>query len=263
MVLWQGVIMNKHLKNLNRIEFVVINACTGKCKHCSQGEHNSHDKIDKYLASDAVRKIAREYNIKSVMTFGGEPLLCPETVCEIHKAAREMNIPKRQLITNGYFTNDIDRIKFVANEIIKSGVNEILLSADAFHQETIPLGPVIKFAEFVNFADITFKVHPAWLVSSENDNFYNNKTREILDEFNRIGIETGEGNVIFPSGNALKYLGDYFDLSKEITNPYQEDPNDIHAICFSANGDILGENFYNKDIIDILNNYNPNNKTNL
>lgn len=255
--------MNKHLKNLNRIEFVVTNACTGKCKHCSQGDHNSHDKIDKSSASDAVRKIAREYDIKSVMTFGGEPLLCSEIVCEIHKAAREMNIPKRQLITNGYFTNDIDRIKFVANEIINSGVNEILLSADAFHQEIIPLSLVMKFAECVNSADITFKVHPAWLVSSEEDNLYNVKTREILDEFNRIGIETGEGNVIFPSGNALKYLGDYFDLNKKTINPYVEDPNDIHAICFSANGNILGENFYNKDIIDILNKYNPNNKTNL
>lgn len=27
------------LKNLNRIEFVITLACTGKCKHCSQGAH--------------------------------------------------------------------------------------------------------------------------------------------------------------------------------------------------------------------------------
>ena len=52
-----------------------------------------------------------EYGIKSVMTFGGEPLLCPETVCEIHKAAKEMNVPKRQLITNGFFSKDYDKIK--------------------------------------------------------------------------------------------------------------------------------------------------------
>ena len=96
--------MNKYLKNLNRLEFVVTMACTGKCKHCSQGEHKSNENIDKVLAANAVRKIAEEYNIKSVMTFGGEPLLCPETVCEIHKAAREINIPKRQLITYGYFS---------------------------------------------------------------------------------------------------------------------------------------------------------------
>ncbi len=253
---WQ-VIMNKHLKNLNRIEFVVTMACTGKCKHCSQGEHDSSESLDKVLAADAVRKIAEEYAIKSVMTFGGEPLLCPETVCEIHKAAMEMNVPQRQLITNGYFSKDSDKIKLVAKEIVKSGVNEVLLSVDAFHQETIPLEYVMEFAKAVNTADINFKVQPAWLVSPEADNLYNSKTREILDIFNQIGIETNEGNVIFPSGNALKYLSEYFDLNKEIKNPYDEDPTDIRAICFSANGDILGSNIYKQEISEILSLYRP------
>ncbi len=249
--------MNKHLKNLNRIEFVVTMACTGRCKHCSQGDHKSLETIDKILAANAVRRIAEEYAIKSVMTFGGEPLLCPETVCEIHKAATEMNIPQRQLITNGYFSKDFDKIKFVAQRIIESGVNEILLSVDAFHQETIPLEYVMEFAKTVNTADVDFKVQPAWLVSPEADNPYNCKTREILAEFNHMGIETNEGNVIFPSGNALKYLSEYFDLNKEIKNPYDEDPTDIRAICFSANGDILGSNIYKQDVIEILSSYSP------
>ncbi len=215
------------------------------------------EKIDDLLAANAVRKIAEEYNITSVMTFGGEPLLCPETVCEIHKAAKEMNIPKRQLITNGYFSKDSKRIKRVTKEIIESGVNEILLSADAFHQETIPLKYVLEFANAVKLADINFKVQPAWLVSPDADNPYNVKTRGILAAFNLMGIETNEGNVIFPSGNAKKYLGEYFDVSKEIRNPYDEDPTEIRAICFSANGDILGSNIYKQDISEILLSYSP------
>lgn len=251
--------MNKYLKNLNRIEFVVTTACTGRCKHCSQGEHRNNERLDKALAADAVRRISKEYSIESVMTFGGEPLLCPETVCEIHKAAKEMDIPQRQLITNGYFSKNYERIKTVANEIIKSGVNEILLSVDAFHQETIPLEYVKAFANAVNFSGVKLMVHPAWLVSANDDNPYNNETRSILAEFNRMGIETSEGNVIFPSGNAIKYFGEYFDLNKEIKNPYQEDPTDIRAICFSANGDVLGDNIYNKDINTIINSYSPQN----
>lgn len=249
--------MNKHLKNLNRIEFVVTMACTGRCKHCSQGEHKNSENIDKALAADAVRKIAKEYNIKSVMTFGGEPLLCYETVCEIHKAAREANIPQRQLITNGYFSRDVDKIKLVAKTIIESGVNEILLSVDAFHQDTIPLEYVKAFADAVNVPDVKLQVHPAWLVSPDADNSYNGKTREVLAVFNKMGIETSEGNVIFPSGNALKYLGEYFDSSEEIKNPYQEDPTDIRAICFGTNGDVLGGNINKQDVIEILSSYNP------
>ena len=249
--------MNGYLKNLNRIEFVVTMACTGKCKHCSQGEHRCNDKLNKELSANAVRKIAEKYDIKSVMTFGGEPLLCPETVCEIHKAAKEKGIPKRQLITNGYFSKDSEKIKLVAKEIIQCGVNEILLSVDAFHQETIPLEHVTEFAKAVIGTGISFKVHPAWLISPEDDNPYNTKTKEILAHFNQMGIETADGNVVFPSGNALKYLGKYFDLSQEIKNPYDENPADIKAICFSANGDILGSNLYEQDVIQILESYKP------
>lgn len=249
--------MNKYLKNLNRIEFVVTMACTGKCKHCSQGEHRTSESIDKKLAADAVRKIAEEYKIDSVMTFGGEPLLCYDTVCEIHNTAKEMDIPHRQLITNGFFSKDFDKITLVANKLAESGVNEILLSVDAFHQETIPLEHVKSFAEAIKDTGVKIKVHPAWLVSPEADNPYNNKTKEILTEFNHMGIETNEGNVIFPSGNAVKYLSEYFDLSKEQKNPYWEDPTDIRAICFSANGDILGSNIYKQDIAKILEEYAP------
>ena len=31
--------MNPYIKNLKKIEFIVTMACTGKCKHCSEGDH--------------------------------------------------------------------------------------------------------------------------------------------------------------------------------------------------------------------------------
>ena len=249
--------MNKYLQNLNRIEFVVTMACTGKCKHCSQGDHKTNENIDKDIAAEAIRKIAKEYNIKSVMTFGGEPLLYPETVCETHKAAKEMNIPKRQLITNGYFSKDINKIREVAKMLSECGVNDILLSVDTFHQETIPLEYVKIFAENIVKNKLPIRVHPAWLVSKNDNNKYNITTREILSEFGKMGIETSDGNVIFPSGNALKYFSEYFESSDTEKNPYEEDPADIKAICFSANGDILGSNIYKQDISEILASYLP------
>ena len=48
--------------------------------------------------------VSEEYEIKTVMTFGGEPLLYADAVYEIMRAALRMNIPKRQVITNGYFS---------------------------------------------------------------------------------------------------------------------------------------------------------------
>lgn len=72
-----------------------------------------------------------------------------------------------------------------------------------------------------------------------------------------MGIGTNEGNIIFPAGNALKYLGEYFDKDNLPKNPYEEDKRDIRAICFSANGDILGSNIYRQDIMEILSDYKP------
>lgn len=249
--------MNKYLKNLKRIEFVVTMACTGKCKHCSQGDHKTNENIDKDIAAEAIRKTAKEYNIKSVMTFGGEPLLFPETVSAIHNTASEINIPHRQLITNGYFSKDINKIQEVAEMLSECGVNDILLSVDAFHQETIPIEYVKAFAENIVNNKLPIRVHPAWLVSEDDNNKYNIITREILSEFGKMGIETSDGNVIFPSGNALKYLGEYFESSDTEKNPYEEDPADIKAICFSANGDILRSNIYKQDISEILTSYLP------
>ena len=249
--------MNPYLKKLNKIEFVVTYACTGRCKHCSEGDHASCGEcIDPQIAADAVRKIATEYDIKSVMTFGGEPLLYTDAVYAIMIAATELNIPKRQVITNGYFSKNGDKIREVAERLAACGVNDLLLSVDAFHQETIPLDVVRQFASEAKTCGIPIRLQPAWLVSATNDNPYNRKTRKILDSFADMGISVNEGNVIFPEGNALKYLAEYF-TDKLPENPYVEDPRDVRCVSFSPNGDVLSGNVFRKDIMEIIGDYKP------
>lgn len=250
--------MNEYLKNLNRLEFVVTMACTGHCKHCSEGEHlNNGEHIDGEVAAKAIMDICKNYKINSLMTFGGEPLLYPEDVCKIHEAAKLMGIPQRDLITNGFFSKDEIRIKEVAHMLALSGVTGIMVSADAFHQETIPLEPVRYFANCVKSEGIIVRVHPAWLVSKSDDNPYNIKTREILQNIIQDSIEVSDGNIIFPSGNAEKYLGEYFKDGVDYVNPYEEDPRDIRAISFNPNGDVLSGNVYESEIMEILKAYMP------
>ena len=252
--------MNRFLKNLSRIEFVITYDCTGRCKHCSEGEHLSEGiHIDKDAASRIVYDIAEKYNIKSVMTFGGEPLLYPDSVCAIHSAAKISGIPKRQLITNGYFSNDAEKIKAVVSNLSASGVNDILLSVDAFHQETIPKEPVKLFAGEIKKAGLPVRLSPAWLVSRDDNNIYNIKTAEILSEFKAMGIDESDGNIVFPEGNALKYLKEYFKEQIPV-NPYVENPADVKSISINPDGSIWGKNAYNENIIKILDKYNPSKK---
>ena len=93
-------------------------------------------------------------------------------------------------------------------------------------------------------------------MSPDDKNPYNLKTREILDSFSDFGIPESEGNVIFPEGNARKYLSEYFTES-EPENPYTEDPCNVKCISFSANGDVFGGNLYERDIMKIVNDYKP------
>ena len=80
--------MNIYLKDLERIEFSITMCCTGRCRHCSQGEHEGFSgHIDGAIAAELVEKVCRSYAVKSLMTFGGEPLLYPETVCTSKKSS--------------------------------------------------------------------------------------------------------------------------------------------------------------------------------
>ena len=249
---------NPYLRNLDRIEFVVTYACTGRCRHCSEGDHaGAGTHIDGAAAAAMIERVTQCFNIESLMTFGGEPLLYPSAVYSIHESARNAGIPKRQIITNGYFTRDAEMTAQTARMLCDAGVNDVLVSADAFHQETIPLDAVLRFASLLLDAGIeNIHVQPAWLVNPDDGNEYNVKTREIIGKFSDAGISASEGNVIFPEGNAVRYLNEYFKNVKP-ENPYVEDARDIRTLSISPDGSVLGGNIYTDDIIDLIGRYKP------
>ena len=251
-------VINRHLKNLNRVEFIITRDCTGRCKHCSEGGNSGNGVfLDAESACQALSDIAREYNITSVMTFGGEPLLHHDSVCKIHTEAKKLGIEKRQIITNGFFSRDAAKIKSVAKEVAECGANDILLSVDAFHQETIPIDAVLLFAETLLQCGASLRLNPAWLGSRDDKNPYNLKTSEILEKFIALGIAEGAGNIIFPQENAKKYLSDYFENGKEYINPYEDNPEDLKAISIEQDGKLLGKNINQENALEILRNYNP------
>lgn len=218
----------------NRIEFVVTYACTGRCRHCSQGEHDDKKVIDTDAAIESVYRITDKYNITSLMTFGGEALIYPDAVCRIHTAAKKIGIEKRQLITNGFFSRDEGYIRETVCRLHDSGINDLLLSVDVFHQETIPLEYVKLFAGQCLKNNIPTRLNPAWLGCRDADNPYNIRSREIVSEFTDMGIPEGSGNVIFPKGNAIKNFPEYFDGTQ--VDPYEDNT----SLCFDPNSDFEG-----------------------
>ena len=210
--------------SIDRMEFVLTRACTGQCKHCSVEIKNTREHIEYARLAGMLTRIKSEHPIESVMCFGGEPLLYPDDACAIFEEAKAAGIPRRQLITNGFFSRDPAKIAAVADKLGQSAT-EILLSVDAFHQETIPLEPVQLFAEHAKH----LKLHPAWLVSREDANPWNVRSREFLARF--PGVPVSRGNVVFPRGSALKYLREYFPEDLPRRSPYDQDGEEITCIC--------------------------------
>ena len=263
--------MSKYI-NPNRIEFVVTNACSGRCKHCSWGDlSDKGENINVDAAVATIKHLTKKFEIKSILTFGGEPLLFADSVFNIQAAARDCGIPDRSIITNGFFTKDERKIDEVAKNIYKCGVNYVLLSIDAFHQEYIPINLVEKFAESLLLYEIPiFKVHPAWVVNDKAENDYNTETRRLLKIFTGKGIPASNGNNISLSGNALKYLAEYYPSQEKLdlsvpcgSAPYSSRPDDVDCINITPNGEVnacsvIG-NIYHDDILNIIDNYDPYN----
>lgn len=256
--------------DIKRIEFVVTNFCTGRCKHCSVGDNlNTGTRcVNAENAAQTVEWLTRNYKVDSVMTFGGEPLLYPDAVCAIHRAAMHGGVPKRQLITNGYFSKDTARINEVAAMLKSAGTNEILLSVDAFHQAHIPVEPVMAFAQAVLATGIYIKLSPAWLVNKEHDNPYNARTKELLAQFAALGIPEGSGNDIFMAGNAAKNFADYYpkpklDFAEKCgSQPYTAPPTEVRSISIEPDGGVTvcafnAGNINEEPIADIFARYDP------
>jgi len=259
--------------DINRIEFIITWQCGGRCKHCQIGNDinkpGSHRHVLSDHAVEAVKKLAAAYDITSVMTFGGEPLYYSEVTAAIHKTATDCGIKTRQIITNGYFTNNAEKSRIVAKALVDAGVNNLLLSVDAFHQEHIPFEPVYQFARDIINAKIPGAfLYPAWLVNRAHQNPYNAKTEEILDRFSDLSITVSEyENCVALLGQAAHLLREYYEkieskLFESCTPTPCLEPLKATNISIVPNGDmmicgfVIG-NIYKEDVTDIIARYNP------
>ncbi len=258
--------------DIRRIEFVVTYQCSGHCAHCSMGDRLNRPGprkcVEPDLAARAVRELASQFDVSSVMTFGGEPLLYPDSTVAIHSTATEAGIELRQIITNGYFTRREGKPRQVARQLAASGVNELMLSVDAFHQQSIPLEAVRTFAAEAKTVGLPVILHPAWLVAQSHQNPNNEKTRKILEALSDLDLPVSTGNDIFLSGHAAINLAEFYPAqsidpaSRCGSMPYTEPLTRISSISIVPSGDVMVcafaiGNLYQDSILDILARYDP------
>jgi len=254
------------------MEFIVTYLCNGRCRHCYATQHREEfpTHIDKLLAVEIVKRAGAKYNPESIMTFGGEPLLFPEIVCAVHREAMDVGIPRREIITNGYWSNSARRTMEIARNLADAGVNEIHISVDAFHQEHIPLEIVRNTARAcleVGIGEIHW--NPCWVVSEGDDNQYNRETKRILKKLKDLPVRDSEGNIVEPDGSALVNLKEFLPGKQRIPTgkcgdmPYTGPLDSVKTICIEPDGKVaVCKEFYvgnasEIDIIRLMKDYDP------
>jgi len=262
--------------NLKRIDFIVTFRCTSKCEHCAvyvDGMDTTTRHMDLNIAKQAITDACKLYKIEKIITFGGEPLLFSEFALTLHKYAAELNIEKRELITNGCFSNKLEKMREVAYKIKDAKVNCLLVSIDCFHEKYLDYSVVEQFLLEVKKAGIkNVNLHPAWIVNKEHNNKYNERTKELLKYFASLGFEPDCGDDVYPSGRAIETLREYLpEPQKNITDTcinynysiehrHRNSPNSIEAFTINPHGDVIAcdiiGNLYNKSMIEIITDYN-------
>ena len=266
-----GRMRNRYLEP-RRIEFLVTYLCNGRCIHCyaPKQKEGYPRHIDASLAADIVENVGCVYDVESVMTFGGEPMLFPEVVYSIHREATRQEVSKRELITNGCWSDDVQVVREVAKGLKDCGVNQIYFSVDSFHQEHIPIGSVRASIESCLEAGIDdLALNPCWLVSEDDDNEYNRETRKILDELSGLSVRVSGGNMVEPSGLALVNLKEYLPPRVKVPPgscgdmPYTEPLNNLSCISVEPDGRVaVCDGFYlgdasESDVLRLIEGYDP------
>jgi len=261
------------LIRIHRLEFSVTYRCNAHCKHCQVGQDKRTSRpaaIDGELAARIVHRVASVYPLRSLMTFGGEPLLFPDVVCAIHAAAAQHGIPHRSIITNAGTPRSKAAFQEVASRLAESGVNAAWISVDAFHQEHIPLEVVEGNVRALAAAGIDELVwNPCWVVSQVHDNPWNRRTREFLAALAHLPAREDAGNVVQPQGYAPSWLTDYLPSKVSMPTgtcgdmPYTGPLDDVGCISVEPDGgisvcsDLIIGNAARQDVVEILDGYDP------
>jgi MoaA/NifB/PqqE/SkfB family radical SAM enzyme len=230
--------------NLRRLEFTLTTKCNSQCIHCqadaSPFKNGVMDVKDAYgylAEATAVSKL------ESFMVFGGEPMLYPEQAIAIFERAKQLGIPKIEMITNGVWGGDKERARRWAERLKAAGLNEVNMSVDVFHAQHIPVEyPRNAAVSLLNAGIENIKWNIAVVESIDAENKYDKKTRQILEKLKPAGIKANFVKII-PVGRAVENLHEFFKR-EPLQGPCPSDPilgnplKNPESICIEPSGEV-------------------------
>jgi hypothetical protein len=159
--------------------------CSSNCRHCCYS--SSPKWPDDYMApsmADEIFSILKGFGCYSVHIGGGEPLLKPEKILDVLKAARKNNINIEYIETNASWYRDEESAKAVLKELKAHGVHTLLISIDPYHNEYIPFWKVK--ALFQACSKVKMNVFPWQIEFWDELDAMDDRIVHSLDEYMRL-----------------------------------------------------------------------------
>lgn len=204
---------------LKGLDLILTYECTSRCTHCCYRagpgleETMTIAEVKGYLTAMA------DQPLEWVLLFGGEPFIHYDLLRE--SIALAAPLAPVLVFTNGYWATDPDTARQQLTGLQAVGLDYILFSVDAFHQEHTPLERVaigIDAARELGYR--TIEIDNRCLGSPDADNPFNQRTREIMSHLAALcdlgGVNVIEGPARMV-GRAADELSSY--LAAESTPP--------------------------------------------
>jgi len=117
--------------------------CTSRCRHClyNCSPNRGKEYIDSEIAEKCFIRIL-ELGCRSVHIGGGEPMLRPEKMENILKAANRVGMGIDYVETNSSWFKNAESAVNVLERLITNGLSTLLISISPFHNEFIPFSKV-------------------------------------------------------------------------------------------------------------------------
>ena len=167
--------------------------CSSACAHCS---YRSSPKRDRgYIAEEraaAVFRTSRQLGCSGMHIGGGEPLLDPEGLKGVLRAARTEGMAVEYVETNSSWYRDEASAVALLRELRGLGCETLLVSIDPFHNEFIPFAKVKGVLGACRRAGMG--IFP-WVM-------------EFYDEIERLGDETAHSLAEYEATYGPGYLQD-------------------------------------------------------
>lgn len=149
--------------------------------------------------------------LEGILLFGGEPFLCYDLLRASIPLAATL-AQQLYVFTNGYWATDPDTALQRLAGLQEAGLDYILFSVDAFHQDRIPLGRVatgIQAARTLGYR--TIEIDNRFLGSPETDNTFNRRTRANmirlakLCDLSDVRVDQGPARMVGRAVDELSY----------------------------------------------------------